>query len=86
MLCYRFPSKGPACSAKDSPTKAPLASCGSPIFTKYVINYDTKSDVNPHSTEQDTQPIALLISKQVVPYQTRSGTCCPRGLLLRFGP
>jgi hypothetical protein len=50
MLCYKFPSKGPACSAKDSLAKAPLAPCGSGIFTKY----DTKSDANPHSTEQDT--------------------------------
>jgi hypothetical protein len=39
--------------------------------------YDTKNDAHPHSSEQDTQPIAFLISKQVVPYQTRGGTCCP---------
>jgi hypothetical protein len=42
-------------------------------FTKYV----TKYDVIPHSTEQDTLPIVFLISKQVVPYRTRGGTCCP---------
>jgi hypothetical protein len=29
-----------------------------------------------HSTEHDTQHIAYLISKQVVPYRTRGGTCC----------
>jgi hypothetical protein len=72
MLCYGFPSKGPACSAKDSPAKTPLAPCGSGIFTKYVTRYvtkyDTKSDDNPHSTEQDTQPITFLISRQAVPY------------------
>jgi hypothetical protein len=32
---------------------------------------------HPHSTEHDTQPIAYLISKQVVLYWTRGGTCCP---------
>jgi hypothetical protein len=30
-----------------------------------------------HSTEHDSQPIAFLISKQAVPYQTRGDTCCP---------
>jgi hypothetical protein len=86
MLCYGFPSKGLACSAKDSPTKSPLAPCGSGIFTKYVTKYDTKSDDNPHSTEQDTQPIAFLISRQATPYRTHGVTCCPGCLLLRFGP
>jgi hypothetical protein len=78
MLCYGFPSKGPACSVKDSVAKAPLAPCSLGIFTKYVTKYDTKSDANPHSTEQDTQPIAFLISRQVVPYRTSGGTCYPR--------
>jgi hypothetical protein len=86
MLWYGFPSKGPACSGKDSPAKAPLAPCGSGVFikyvakyvTRYVTKYDTKSDANPHSTEQDKQPIAFLISRQAVPYQTRGDTCCPR--------
>jgi hypothetical protein len=36
----------------------------------------TKYDVIPHSTEQDTLHIVFLISKQVVLYQTRGGTCC----------
>jgi hypothetical protein len=85
MLCCGFPIKGPACSAKDSPPKAPLAPCGSGI-RKVCHMYDTKNDAHPHSTKQDTQPIAFLISKQVVPYQTHGGTCCPRGLLLRFSP
>jgi hypothetical protein len=30
-----------------------------------------------HSTEQGTLPTSSLISKQVVPYQTRGDTCCP---------
>jgi hypothetical protein len=41
---------------------------------------------HPHSTEHDTQPIAYLISKQAIPYQTRGDTCCPGCLLLRFIP
>jgi hypothetical protein len=48
-------------------------------ITKYVTKYDTKNDGNPHSTEQDTQHIAFLISKHVVPYQTCDGTYCPGG-------
>jgi hypothetical protein len=40
--------------------------------------YDTKNDAHPHATKQDTQPIAFLISKQVVLYRTRGDTCCPR--------
>jgi hypothetical protein len=31
MLCYELPIKTPACSAKDSPSKAPLALCGSDV-------------------------------------------------------
>jgi hypothetical protein len=31
-----------------------------------------------HSIKHDTQPIAYLISKQVVPYRTRGDTYCPR--------
>jgi hypothetical protein len=31
-----------------------------------------------HSFEQDTLPTTSLISKHVVPYRTRGGTCCPR--------
>jgi hypothetical protein len=31
-----------------------------------------------HSSEQGTLPIASLIRKQVVPYRTRGGACCPR--------
>jgi hypothetical protein len=45
-------------------------------FTQNVTKTDHKDRRHPHSTEHDTQPIAYLISKQVVPYQTRGGTCC----------
>jgi hypothetical protein len=36
MLCYDFITKSPACSAKDSPTQAPLAPCGSQVAS-YAI-------------------------------------------------
>jgi hypothetical protein len=39
--------------------------------------YDIKNDAHPHTTEQETQHITFLISKQVVSYQTRGGTSCP---------
>jgi hypothetical protein len=47
-------------------------------FTQNVIKTDHKDRSHPHSTEHETQPIAYLISKQVVPYRTRGGTYCPR--------
>jgi hypothetical protein len=75
MSCFATysPTKGPACSVKVSPTKGPSYTMWVRHFTKYV----TKYDAIPHSTEQGTLPIVFLIRKQVVPYQTRDGTCCP---------
>jgi hypothetical protein len=46
-------------------------------FTKNVTKTDHKEGSHPHSTEHDTQPTTNLISKQVVPYQTRGATYCP---------
>jgi hypothetical protein len=63
----------PACSAKVSHTNVPLVPCGSSDSQSII----TKSNAIPRSTEQGTQPIAFLISKQVIPYQTRGGTSCP---------
>jgi hypothetical protein len=63
MLCYEFPIKGPSCT----------------MWFWHFTKYETKSASNPHSTKQDIQPIAFLISKQVIPYWTRGGTCCPGG-------
>jgi hypothetical protein len=58
---------GPACSAKVSPT--------GPSCTMWAwVNHHAIS----HSSEQDTQPIVFLISKQAAPYRTCGGTCCPR--------
>jgi hypothetical protein len=45
-------------------------------FTQNVTKTGHKDRSHPHSIEHDTQPIAYLISKQAVPYQTRGGTCC----------
>jgi hypothetical protein len=46
-------------------------------FTQNVTKTDHKDRSHPHSTEHDTQPIAYLISKKVIPDQTCGGTCCP---------
>jgi hypothetical protein len=46
-------------------------------FTKNVTKTDHKDRSHPHSTEHDTQPIAYLISEQVIPYWTHGSTCCP---------
>jgi hypothetical protein len=72
----------------DSPSKAllavlripyqrPLLLCVVQEDHKVCNINDTKNEAHPHSTDQDTQPIAFLIHKQVVPYQTRGGNCCP---------
>jgi hypothetical protein len=64
----------PTCSAKVSRTNVP--SCT--MWFRQVTKYATKYDVNHHSTEQDTQPIAFLISRQAIPYRTHGSTCCHR--------
>jgi hypothetical protein len=83
MLCYGFPH-----------TVTPLAVLRFPAHSDpllhhvvHAVHKEGHTDrSHPHSTEHDTQPIAYLISKQVIPYRTRGDTCCPGGLLLRFGP
>jgi hypothetical protein len=81
-----------SCFATNSPAKTPLVVLRIPQqrpLLHYVIQadhkvcnkvchmYDTKNDANPHSTEQDTQAISFLISKQIIPCWTSGGTCCP---------
>jgi hypothetical protein len=73
MLCYGFPTHGPACSAEVSRTKWPLLH----HVVQTVHTECHKDRSHPHSTEHDTQPIAYLISKQVIPYWTHDDTCCP---------
>jgi hypothetical protein len=67
----------PASSAKVSHANIPSCTMWFRQFTKYVTKYDHKVWCRPHSTEHDTQPIAYLISKQAIPYQTCGGTYCP---------
>jgi hypothetical protein len=68
-LLWFYEQTIPTCSAKDSCTNVPFCTMWFRQITKY--------DANSHSSEQDTQPIAFLISKQVISYQTRGGICCP---------
>jgi hypothetical protein len=67
MLSYGFPWP-----------RAPLAvlrfpRISSPSCTLWIGSCSASF---PHTNEQDSQSIAVLISKQDVPYQTRGGTCC----------
>jgi hypothetical protein len=77
MLCYGFLTHGPACSAEVSHTQwSHLHHVVQAVYTKcHKTGHTDRS--HPHSTEHDTQPIAFLFSKQVVPYRTHGGTCCP---------
>jgi hypothetical protein len=69
MLCYSSPvTRVPASSAKVSSWLEPLLNLVDQIM----------SCVSPHTAEQDSLPTTSLISKQVIPYRTREGTCCPR--------
>jgi hypothetical protein len=47
------------------------------MWFRQITNYITKYDANLHSTEKDTQLTIFLISKQVISYRTRGGTCYP---------
>jgi hypothetical protein len=74
---------GPACSAEVSHTKWPLLHHVVQAVHKEYHKDGSHGQVTKTgaiSTQPSmTQPIAYLISKQVVPYQTRGGTCCPGG-------
>jgi hypothetical protein len=67
MLCYGFLGL----QAPLAVLKFPLNSVSSCTMWILVTSY-----AFPHATEQDSQPIAFQIIKQVVPYQTHGGTCC----------
>jgi hypothetical protein len=60
-------TSGPTYSAKDSPDLGPLFH-----LVDQIMFYGF-----PHTTKQDSQSIAILISRQAIPYRTRGGTCCP---------
>jgi hypothetical protein len=74
ILCYGFLNKrSPLAVLRFSAQTSPLAPCGSGDSQSMSQSYDAIL----HSTEQDTQPIAFLISRQVVPYRICGGTYCP---------
>jgi hypothetical protein len=76
MLCYGIPHKVAPLAVLRFPTQnGPFCTMWFRQFTK--AGHTDRS--HPHSTKHDTQPIAYLISKQTVPYQTRGGTCYPGG-------
>jgi hypothetical protein len=80
MLCYGFPHKVAPLAVLRFPVQSgPFCTMWFSQFTKNVTKMGHKDRSHPHSTKHDTQPITYLISKQVVPYQTRGGTCCPGG-------
>jgi hypothetical protein len=78
MLYYGFLNKRSLLIVLTFPAQtSPLAPCASGHSQSIVTKYATKYDAFPHSTEQDTQAIVFLVSRQAVPYWTRGGTCCP---------
>jgi hypothetical protein len=79
MLCYGIPHKvAPLAVLRFPAQSGPFCTMRFRQFTK-VTKTGHKDRSHPHSTEHDTQPIAYLISKQAVPYQTCGGTCCLGG-------
>jgi hypothetical protein len=79
-LCYEFPHKvAPLAVLRFPAQSGPFCTMWLRQFTKNVTKTGHTDGSHPHSTEHDTQPIAYLISKQVIPYRTRGGTCCPGG-------
>jgi hypothetical protein len=79
MSCFATVSRhmAPLAVLRFPPQSGPFCTMWFRQFTQNVTKTGHKDRSHPHSTEQDTQPIAYLISKQVIPYRTRGGTCCP---------
>jgi hypothetical protein len=78
MLCYGFPHKvAPLAVLRFPAQSGPFCTMWFRQFTKNITNTGHKDRSHPHSTEHDTRPITYLVSKQVVPYWTHGGTCCP---------
>jgi hypothetical protein len=77
MLCYGFLNKRSPLAVLRFPAQtSPLAPSGSGSLQSISQSMIIKYGVIPIQSSM-TQPIAFLISKQVVPYQTCCGTCCP---------
>jgi hypothetical protein len=79
MLCYSSHTVALLAVLRFPAHSGPFCTMWFRQFTQNVTQTGHTDRSHPHSTEHDTQPIAYLISKQVVPYQTRDGTCCPGG-------
>jgi hypothetical protein len=81
-ICHallQFPDKrSPLAVLRFSAQSGPSCTMWFKQFKKNVTNNDHKDSGYPYSTEHDTQPIAYLISKQVVSYRTRGGVSTPK--------
>jgi hypothetical protein len=77
MICYSFLTHGPLVVLRFPAHIGPFCTMWFRKFTQNVTKTGHTDRCHPHSTEHDTQPIAYLISEQVVPYWTCGGTCCP---------
>jgi hypothetical protein len=77
MLCYSFSTHGPPAVLRFPGQSGPFCTMWFRQFTQNVTKTGHKDRSHSHSTEHDNQPMAYLISKQVIPYRTRGGTCCP---------
>jgi hypothetical protein len=76
IVKIRYVTRSMSCFATDSWTNGPHR-LDFP-HKRPLLHKHHKVWWHSHSTEHDTQPIANLISKQVITYQTRGGTCCSR--------
>jgi hypothetical protein len=77
MLCYGFlHTVAPLGVLRFPSHSGPFCTMWSRQFTQIVTQTGNTDRSHPHSTKHDTQPIAYLISKQAIPYQTCGGTCC----------
>jgi hypothetical protein len=80
MLCYTFSYIVAPLAVLMFPAHSdPFCTMWFNQFTQNITQMGHTNRSHPHLTEHDTQPIAYLISKQTIPYQTRGGTCCPVG-------
>jgi hypothetical protein len=74
----QFPDKRSPLAGLRFPTQcSPSCTMWFKQLTKNFTKTDHKDRRHPHLTKHDTQPIAHLIHKQVIPYWTCGGTCHP---------
>jgi hypothetical protein len=77
MPCYSSQRTAPLAVLRFPAQSGPFCTIWLRHFTQNVTKTGHKDRSQPHSTEHDTQTIAYLISKQVIPYRTHGGTCSP---------